>query len=294
MVLLCRLASAAKSSELRRSYVLNAIGQLATDEMTDYLASALLSHDSNEQARKLLSNVLVFLGDKVVRRLMVLLAEEASSTSRKTLAQILVRIGPPAVPVLHEHLFDERWYVIRNAVTILGEIRHQDSLPHLMPLLEHRELRVRLETIRALTKIGGQRAVNILLQAAGSDEQELRRLALLSLGSIRAASAIPTLLKLLDQGDWSRRTIDIKKDAIRALGEIRSGEAVAALTRILGRRRLLRRALHDELRVAAAAALGEIGDAGSRAVLVKASGDRSAQVARAAVQALMQLEKENP
>jgi HEAT repeat protein len=293
MVLLCRNATAAKGSEVRRSYALNAIGQLATDEMTDYLANALISTDSSEQARKLLTNVLAFLGDKVVRRLMLLLAEEGSSAGRKILAQVLIRIGAPAVPILHEHLFDERWYVIRNAVTILGQIRNQDSLQHLKPLLEHKDLRVRRETIRALTKIGGPRAVNILLQAAESDDQELRRQALLSLGAIRAASAIPTLLKLLEQGDWSRRTIDMKKDAIRALGEIRSSEALTALTKILERRRLLRRALHDELRVASAAALGEIGDENARAVLERASSDRSAPVARAAVQALMQLEKEH-
>jgi len=294
MTLLCRQATAEKASELRRTYAINAIGQLATDEVTDYLVQALLSVESDQQAQKLLSNVLVFLGDKVVRRLMILLAEEGSNVHRKALAQVLIRIGPPAVAVLHEYLFDERWYVVRNAATILAEIRNQESLPHLTPLLAHKELRVRRETIRALTKIGGPRAVNILLQAAESDDQDLRRQALLSLGAIRAASAIPTLLKLLAQRDWSRHTIDMKKDAIRALGEIRSSEALTALSRILAQRRWLRRALHDELRVVAAVALGEIGDEGARAVLEKAAQDRSAPVARAAVQALMQLEKEHP
>jgi len=293
MAMLCRNAIGQKLSEARRAHALNALGQLATDEMTNFLVAALLDRNTSEQARTMLSNILVFLSDKVIRRLMMLLAEEAAAPNRKILADILVRTGATAVPVLQEHLFDERWYVVRNAVAILGEIRSQDSLLHLTPLLEHKEIRVRREAIRAITRIGGQRAVNILLQAAASDDQELRRQALLSLGAIRAASAIPTLIKLLEQSGWNRRTVDIKKDAIRALGEIRSSDAVAPLLKVLARGHLWRRALNDELRVAAAAALGEIGDENARAGLEKATNDRSAPVARAAAQALMQMEKDN-
>ena len=112
--------------------------------------------------------------------------------------------------------------------------------------------------------------------------------------AIRAASATPTLLKLLEQSDWSRRTIDIKKDAIRALGEIRASGAVPALTAILGKRRFLRRALNDELRAAAAAALGEINEERGRPALEKALQDRNPEVARAAAKALAQLEKDSP
>lgn len=294
MTLLCRNATEQKHSEVRRAHAHNALGQLATDELTDFLVAALLQREDSEATRKALTSVLVFLSDKVVRRLMVLLAEEAAAPNRKILADVLVRTGNAAVPVLQEHLFDDRWYVVRNAVTILGEIRSQDSLPHLTPLLEHRDIRVRREAIRALTKIGGQRAVNILLQATESDDQELRRQALLSLGAIRAASAIPTLLKLIEQAELNRRAVDIKKDAIRALGEIRSSEAVTPLLKILARHSLLRRALNDELREAAVIALGEIGDESARPELEKASNDRSSPVARAAVQALMQMEKDNP
>ena len=292
MTLLCRHATDKKGSEIRRAHALNAIGQLMSDEMTDYLAASLTCSEGTEQTRKLLSNVLAFQGDKVVRRLMKLLAEEDTLAGRSLLADVLARIGTVAVPVLQEHLFDERWYVVRNAVLIIGRIRSQESLVHLTPLLEHQDIRVRRETIRALARIGSQRAVDILLQTAESDDQELRRQALLSLGAIRAASAIPTLLKLLEQPNWSRRSIDIKKDAIRALGEIRSAEAVPSLAALLGKRRFLRRALNDELRVAAAAALGEIGEESARPTLERATADRAASVARAAAQALVQLQKD--
>jgi len=293
MVMLCKSAGGQKCSEARCAYAMNALGQLSTDDMTDFLANFLFDREGEEKIRTAIFEVLVFMGEKISRRLMMLLAEESVAGNRKLLADILVRIGAAAIPVMQEHLFDERWYVVRNAVAILGEIRNQETLLHLTPLLEHKEVRVRRETIRALAKIGGQKAVAILLQAAESNDQELRRQALLSLGAIRAASATPTLLKLLEQSDWSRRTIDIKKDAIRALGEIRAAEAITALAAVLGKRRLLRRALNDELRVAAAAALGDIGEEHARPALEMALQDSNPEVARAAAKALAQLEKEN-
>jgi HEAT repeat protein len=293
MALLCQNATGKKFTEARRAHALNAIGQLVNDEMTDFLAAGLTSAEGSDKTRQLLCDMLVFFNDKVVRRLMQLLADEQTFTGRKLLAGVLVRIGLPAVPILQEHLFDERWYVVRNAVKILGEIRSQESVLHLAPLLEHSTHRVRHETVRALSKIGGQEAIDALLKAAVADDQEMRRLAMLSLGAIRAASAIPTLIKLLDQSGWSRRIIDIKKDAIRTLGEIHSAEAVPVLAALLGRRRFLRRALHNELRVVAAAALGEIGEEEARPALAKAAQDRDVTVGRAAAQALLQLTRDS-
>jgi len=293
MALLCRHATGKQFSEARRAHALTTIDQVVNVELTDFLVAILTSPEGSDQSRRLLSDMLAFFGDKVVRRLMAQLADEQTILGRKLLAQVLVRIGPAAVPILLEHLGDERWYLVRNAVKILGEIGNQESVLHLVPLLEHTDHRVRHETVRALSKIGDAQAVVALLKVATADDQELRRLAMLSLGAMRAASAIPSLIKLLDQPGWQRRVFEIKKDAIRALGEIRSAAAIPALAKLLGRRRLLRRALHNELRAAAAAALGEIGDEQARPALDKAAGERSVTVARAATQALQQLTRDS-
>ncbi|NIQ93499.1 MAG: HEAT repeat domain-containing protein, partial [Desulfuromonadales bacterium] len=41
-----------------------------------------------------------------------------------------------------------RWYVVRNVVYILGEMRNAEVLPHLTKLLKHDDVRVRRETMR--------------------------------------------------------------------------------------------------------------------------------------------------
>ena len=293
ILLLCRCATGKKYSEERKQNATQALGQLATDEITNYLIAYMFATETDQKTRDTLVQVLAFLGSQIANRLMEILANENTAPKRKLLNEILTRIGIAALPIISGYLNDDRWYVVRNAIAILGDIRSQESLAQLTPLLQHDEIRVRRETIRALTKIGGNRAIKILLQTAASDDQELRRQAILSLGAIRPASAVPTLLSLLKKSDWSQRAVDFKKDTIRALGEIRSPEAIPELTKIVKKKRWMRRQLNDELRIAAATALGDLADENTRSVLEKATHDRTAAVARAAAQALKQLDKAN-
>ncbi len=290
-LLLCRCATGKQHSEERKKNALQGLDQLATGEMTNYLVSYTFAAETEQKTRDTLIQILAFLGSRITDRLMEMLADESAASKRKILSEVLVRCRTTALPILYEYLGDDRWYVVRNSIAILGDIRSQESLAQLTPLLQHDEIRVRRETIRALTKIGGQRAIKILLQVAVTDDHEMRRQAILSLGAIRAANAVPTLLTLLKKADWSQRAVDLKKDTIRALGEIRDSEAIPELARIVKKKRWMRRQLNDELRITAAAALGDIADESTRSVLEKATHDRTAAVARAAAQALKQLDK---
>jgi HEAT repeat protein len=291
VLLLCRCATGKKASEERRNNAKLALEQLFNDEMTNYLVAYLFAEGTEQKTRETLVQILAYMGSKTADRIMQLLASEESAPRRKSLNDIIVRSGTSVLPVITGYLEDDRWYVVRNAVGILGDIRSQESLADISPLLQHDEIRVRRETVRALTKIGGKRAVNILLQTVATNDQEMRRQAILSLGAIRAEGAVPTLLGLLKKKGWSHREVDLRKDVIRALGEIRTPEATPELVNILKKKTWLHRKLNDELRTAAAAALGDIADENVKSVLEKATNDRNLTVARAAAQALKQLDK---
>lgn len=291
LILLCRNASLQQKSEARREHSRHALKQIQTDNLLDFLVSFLCARELTGETRDQLSRVLVFLGGDVARRLIERLAEERDALARKLLSDALIQQGPAATPVLIDYLDDERWYVVRNAIAILGELRAQTAIAHFHPLLGHLDVRVRRETIRALTRIGGSEAVDILLRIVQKGDPDLRPHALLSLGAMKNPAAIPTLLQIVEQPDPWVKMAEIKKEAIRALGEIGSTEAVPALQALLKRRKLWRRTLFNELRAAAAFSLGDIGHASAAEALKVAAEDHSATVARAAGQALKQLRK---
>jgi HEAT repeat protein len=286
-------------SKARREYSLHAMSQLTTDSVLDFLVEILChpttgGDEQGEEKRireRIMGILLSLQGKTVVWRLMDHLAQESNARVRKILSDTLVRQGKAAVPVLLEHLEDKPWFVVRNAVAILGEIRDQEAAPHLRHLLDHKDVRVRRETIRALTKIGGQSAVGILLQTVEDGDQDLRKQALLSLGAMKNTAAVPTLLRIVETTDPMMKQAEVKREAIKALGEIGSAEAVPILTAILGRRKFWRRTIYNELRTAAAQALGDIGALPAVSHLEKATDDRSPDVARAAFQALKQMKR---
>jgi len=289
--LLCMNASNRRLSETRRKHSLHALSQLTTEETLDYLATALCNKELAKDLRETILRILAFLKGKTIRYLMDRLAAERDAPTRRILTEALVRQRSAAVPVLVEYLSDERWYVVRNAVGILGDIRDQETVGHLTPLLEHPDLRVRRETIRALTRIGGAEAVGILLRTLEGRDQDLRRQALLSLGAIKDPAAVPALINLVNRPDSGLKYAEVTREAIKALGEIGSEEAVPALMSVLRKRKFWRRSQYDEMRTAAALALGEIGSLEPVPALETAADDRSETVARAAVQALKQLRK---
>lgn len=279
-----------KVDKSRRQALLRTLNHLLNDETLDFLIDTLGNRGLSMPQREEAVQALLFYQGEVTAPLMNRLSVEADAQTRKTLTETLVRQGSVALPVLLEHLRDERWYVVRNAVAILGEVRDPAATGPMKPMLAHQDIRVRRETVRALTRIGGQSATGVLLQLLEGADADLSQQALLSLGAMKNLAAVPALLRLLAQENGNRGP-DLRRGAIKALGEIGSAEAVAPLTEFLTSKRFWRPGRHNELRAAAAAALGEIGDGTARAVLEGASSERNETVARAAVQALKQLRK---
>jgi len=293
LTLLAGNARAPKLSEARREASTEALIQVASEELLDYLLAILCSKSGpdeealDEDDKERVLEILDALQSRpTVAKLMDHLASASDGRVRKILTRALLRQGPAAMPLLTEYLEDERWIVVRNAVAILGELRDPEATPSLQPLLKHKDLRVRRETIRSLTKIGGPAAVDILLQAVAAGDQLLRRQALLSLGAMKNPAAVPTLLELVAEADPLQKRVEVKKEALKALGEIGADQAVPLLVKILGQRRFWRWSRHNEVRATAALALGEIGATAALAPLQAATEDRAANVARAAVQAL--------
>jgi HEAT repeat protein len=181
--------------------------------------------------------------------------------------------------------------VVRNTVTVIGDMRQKAAIPMLEPILRHPDPRVKRALIRALTMIGGCEAVPLLLKLVADRNLILRRPAILALGALKREEAISPLLKIVARSDIFGRETDIKLDAIRALAMIGSASAVPPLLALAEKRNLLRRSRLEAQRVAALAALGQLGDPGLATPLDSLRGARQADISRAAEQALTQIRR---
>ena len=186
---------------------------------------------------------------------------------RKALAAALLAIGSPAIPPLLAMLKDERWYVVRNMVAILGQIGSRESVHAFRPALFHKDQRVRKETIHALVKTGGNDAVSMILALLDDEDQAIVLHAIMALGLLKSKVAVPLLIKIVEKPDFFSRREKEKKEAIQSLGRIGDKQATLPLLKVLEANSWLPWNKWDDLKIMAATALGRIEDEAALSVL---------------------------
>jgi HEAT repeat protein len=245
-------------SQVQRDYATFTLEQIADGAMTDFLLQHLESKSVQESAK--IYPILKKLGAQIAYVIIQRLCLAEGLFARKSLAAALLAIGPPAVPPLLAMLKDERWYVVRNMVAILGQIGCRDSVNALRPALHHGDQRVRKETVHALVKTGGQDAESLIIELLVDDDAAVVLHAIMSLGLLKSKIAVQLLIDMVEKRDFFSKQLKFKKEAIVALGRIGDRRAVPLLLRVLESHSWLPWNKWDELKVVTATALGRIGD----------------------------------
>ncbi len=286
LLLLARHGAEKSRSNNQRRSCLGALDKLGRPEILKFFINALCDKHQHSGGRNNIVEALSALKEKAAHALVGRLADEDNSQVRKILSEALIKLGNCAVPALVERLSDNRWYIARNAVAILGRIANRKTAIHIRPYLDHRDYRVRKEAVRSLGRIGGPVALKGLQPLIDNRDRELCPLAIVALGAMQNEAAIGPLSKLLNSFDPFLKNFDLKRRTIKALGAIGSPQAVPHLTKILKRKRLWKRNQYNKLRSNAAQALGNFATEDSLRALEDASKDPSPLIAHVAREAL--------
>jgi HEAT repeat protein len=263
-----------------RSMLMLAIHRLSTRPVVEELVQRLGKARSEEE-RTGLRSTLLHVGADTVTPLVRELVGATDVSARRAYRDALVALDHVGVPLLEEMVGDERWFVVRNMVGILGEIRSADAVEHFRRTIEHSDARVRRETVLALSKVGGEEAVPLLAKGLNDAEAALRGAAALGLGLTKLSVAVgPLLNRLPQEGD-----AEVEVEIVRALGRVGDPRAVPVLAERAAGGGFFSR-VPSAIRVEATRALGEIGGEPARAVLQRLLRERNPEVRDAAIKAL--------
>jgi hypothetical protein len=197
---------------------------------------------------------------EVTKVLLELLAEETDRTVREFLIDILKDLSKNQLMLIGEHLSDERWYFVRNIVSILGESKTDDAIAFLFKVAGHKNVRIRQEVVKGLLSIGGKKAAGLLAKFLSDKDAEIRLMAIRGfsvLAGIGAHEAKP-LLAFLEDMPIKNRGKELTIEAIKALAKIGGTDAREFLVRYDRIRWWKPRKLQVELRAAALHAMEEI------------------------------------
>ena len=193
---------------------------LALDEESAWIAPLIreignMGSDDLSMLKKIFSYCRQGLPVFLVRQL----GEERSIAGRKRLSLLLVDIGQDALPAIIPSLSDDRWFLVRNLVMILGKIGDPSRIEDLVPLLYSRDYRIQREVIYTLSSFGSDRAVHpirkILLNRNNLAEPRLRTIAAQALKRI----GTPKSRKVLQDGleDRDKRVQEICCQVLKGL-----------------------------------------------------------------------------
>lgn len=186
------------------------------------------------------------------------------------------------VPTLLHMLGDPRWFVARNAATLLGELQAKEAEQPLGELLHHDDERVRHAATIALMRLGTPRSMPAIEHALRDGAPEIRMQAAAALVERRGEANAASLIRALDE----EKDDEVKAAFLLALGRIASPEAVERLVVAAQPERGLFRKKVVGLRVAAVQGLAAAGTPQALDALVHLQADREPDVQQASLQAL--------
>ncbi|MBI5445554.1 MAG: HEAT repeat domain-containing protein, partial [Deltaproteobacteria bacterium] len=180
--------------------------------------------------------------------------------------------GEPVVPVAVKMLQDERWYVVRNMVTVLGGVGSGEAVKALGRLADDPDYRIRRELARALARLPGSEADRLLVGLLADREPAVRLTAVDAAASRRSSEMLDALWSCYESSpDW-----ELRAAILRALGRTGLPEAAERLEAVARTRPLLHRRRWEALQVAALEALAALGGQAAAAALERLGPRRAA------------------
>ena len=104
-------------------------------------------------------------GNVGITKAFLQLEDESVAAIRLSLLRLIGRIGAPALALARERLNDSRWYVVRNACKLLGDLKDPELLDHIMVALRHTDERVQKAAVTAALDSRNPRRGEVLSEA---------------------------------------------------------------------------------------------------------------------------------
>jgi hypothetical protein len=263
-----KMHSGPETSKERRQGAMVAFDMLAAGPMLRHVTTHLQTIEDEQFER--VRDMLVSLGEVLVRPLAEALAAEERGRTRERLTGILIAFGAVGRRQVERLKTSANPAVRRTAIYLLREFGGTDALPDLAELLDDSEAQVQREAVLAILNIGSDRAFRVLEQALVTGSAASRDAMMRSLGTVRDERATPLFAYILDHVDHRGPLASIYLRAIDAIGVLKDPEGIPALKGALYRGEWWAPRRTASLRRAAAGALARVATPDAFSVLEEA------------------------
>ena len=238
------------------------------DEMLLYLIKRAGS--KAEPMRPDIQRIMVFGGNNAIELLLDAVISAPEAIARRHYYNSIVLFGPSIRPNVERRIPKAEWFVVRQMVSVLGDLGDTAAIDALEAAYAHPDTRVKKEVLKSLVKLPSERSTAALIKGLSETEDSLVSQAVISLGMLKDMSSIDLIARIAMKRDAFSETKESVKEAIKALGNIGDAKCVPHLREILLRKVWLGKRSNEEVQVYAANALALIGNADAYDAVEKA------------------------
>lgn len=261
------------------------INERFNEKRLSLLIDLYLSNNDNKFFADKFIKIFNFIGEQAVEAFLNYLSTANDIKTRKKIINELTQMGDVAFNRVIFHLTDDRWYIVRNMVTILGIFGKKEALPYLFDVSKHSDSRVRKEVVKSLARIQDPKGFAFLREMLTYESEDVKKLIIFSLGIMKDVNSIKSIVSILENDS----SISLKKEALVALGRISHYSVIPILKKYSQKKTFFNKAENKILRLAAIDGLSEIRHEESIKTLEKLIKDGDVDIRDAAFEALQKL-----
>lgn len=179
------------------------------------------------------------VGEPYAELLVERLGNEPQMVLRRAWMKLLVELGDKGIQIITTALKDERWYLVRNLLIVLGKQKNKLPLKEIQLLGNHDHPRVRQEVLRILFAVHLPIADRMLLKELSSTDPQCLLPALQLAEFSRDPEVLDRLHHLLKEDSHSGADPEIKKHLLTSLSRIGSAKSIPILQQLLQKKSLL-------------------------------------------------------
>ncbi len=254
---------------------------------------AVLNRLSSEQLDDFLPFMVLFRKEVIPSVIELLTVVEGMKT-RRVLCDILVELGQMDVESIIARLDDNRWFVLRNLIYVLGKIGDVRVIASFSQFIHHEEIKVRKEVLHVLDAMKHPDATVMLIDFISDPDLSNRVYAIKSLVKKKAVDGLPSLFELIASKDFEEKALYEKKEIFNAVAKLGGDQVIPTLQKHLEVKwSLFKNIQADERAICAALALQRIGSPLAIDALQKGSRIRNKTVREACQKSLALLGQES-
>jgi hypothetical protein len=171
-------------------------------------------------------------------QLLWMLGELQYFPARRMLCDLLQDKGRLRPDIISGAVYDHRWYLVRNAAHILGQIGTDKCVPGLKHATIHEDERVRWEATLSLCSINTRAANDALIPLLADESDRIRRGVAHHIGKSKVSSAQKALLSIVTDKQFKFCEPAEQREYLNALALAGDHEAFQCLKKMAGKRLL--------------------------------------------------------